>query len=129
MARIPAAVAAVRTAVRRALSGRPDLPPDGLVLVACSGGADSLALASAARFVRPGATGLVTVDHGLQEGSAARASSVATWARDAGFAPVEIAAVVVAGRPGGPEAAARTARYEALSAVAARVGAVAVLLG
>jgi tRNA(Ile)-lysidine synthase len=129
MARIPAAVAAVRTAVRRALSGRPDLPPDGLVLVACSGGADSLALASAARFVRPGATGLVTVDHGLQEGSAARASSVAAWARDAGFAPVEIAAVVVAGRPGGPEAAARTARYEALSTVATRVGAVAVLLG
>jgi tRNA(Ile)-lysidine synthase len=73
--------------------------------------------------------GLVTVDHGLQEGSASRATAVAAWARDAGFAPVEIATVSVAGLPGGPEAAARTARYEALSAAAARAGAVAVLLG
>src|SRR6185369_8901178 len=96
MGRIPAPVAAVRIAVRRSL------PADGLVLVACSGGADSLALASAARFVGR-SVGLVTVDHGLQEGSAARAASVADWARDAGFDPVEIATVSVAGRPGGPE--------------------------
>jgi len=122
VARIPAAVAAVRLAVRRSL------PADGLVLVACSGGADSLALASAARFVGR-AVGLVTVDHGLQEGSAARASAVAAWAENSGFAPVEVATVAVEGRPGGPEAAARDARYEALSAVAARCGAVAVLLG
>jgi tRNA(Ile)-lysidine synthase len=40
-----------------------------------------------------------------------------------------VAAVEVAGRPGGPEAAAREARYEALAAVASRVGASAVLLG
>ena len=69
VARIPAPVAAVRTAVRRALA---DLPGrTSLVLVACSGGADSLALAAAARFVAPGRVpvGLVTVDHGLQEGS------------------------------------------------------------
>jgi tRNA(Ile)-lysidine synthase len=122
VARIPSAVAAVRLAVRRSL------PADGLVLVACSGGADSLALASAARFVGR-EVGLVTVDHGLQEGSASRADAVAAWARDAGFAPVEVATVSVAGLPGGPEAAARTARYEALSAVAVRAGAVAVLLG
>ncbi|MFF5295427.1 tRNA lysidine(34) synthetase TilS [Paractinoplanes globisporus] len=122
MARIPAAVAAVRQAVRRSI------PRDGLVLVACSGGADSLALASAARFVGS-QVGLVTVDHGLQEGSAGRASDVASWAVAAGFAPVEVATVSVAGLPGGPEAAARTARYEALSAVASRVAAVAVLLG
>ena len=68
MARIPAAVAAVRLAVRRSL------PADGLVLVACSGGAESLALAVAARFVGH-AVGLVTVDHGLQEGSIARAEA------------------------------------------------------
>jgi tRNA(Ile)-lysidine synthase len=122
VARIPAAVAAVRTAVRRLL------PDDGLVLVACSGGADSLALASAARFVGRD-VGLVTVDHGLQEGSASRAEDVASWARSSGFSPVEVATVTVAGLPGGPEAAARTARYEALSEVAGRVGAVAVLLG
>jgi tRNA(Ile)-lysidine synthase len=123
VARIPAAVAAVRSAVRRSL------PPAGLVLVACSGGADSLALASAARFVGAGRVGLVTVDHGLQEGSSQRASAVAAWASAAGFDPVEAVSVEVEGRDGGPEAAAREARYEALSAVAARVGAVAVLLG
>ncbi|HEY9522852.1 MAG TPA: tRNA lysidine(34) synthetase TilS, partial [Thermopolyspora sp.] len=38
------AVADVRRAVRRILAG---LPEDALVLVACSGGADSLALAAA----------------------------------------------------------------------------------
>ena len=122
MASIPPAVAAVRAAVRRAL------PADGLVLVACSGGADSLALAAAARFVGR-SVGLVTVDHGLQDGSARRAADVAAWAASAGLAPVEIMTVSVAGLPGGPEAAARTARYSALSEVAARTGATAVLLG
>lgn len=122
MARIPPSVAAVRLAVRRALPAR------GLVLVACSGGADSLALAAAARFVGRD-VGLVTVDHGLQEGSAARAAEVARWAREAGLDPVQVATVSVAGLPGGPEAAARTARYEALTSAAVRLGAVAVLLG
>ncbi|MGX6603881.1 tRNA lysidine(34) synthetase TilS [Micromonosporaceae bacterium Da 78-11] len=122
MARIPAPVASVRLAVRRAL------PADGLVLVACSGGADSLALAAAARFVGR-RVGLVTVDHGLQEGSARRALDVAGWAREAGFDPVEVATVEVGGLPGGPEAAARTARYAALRAAAARFDAAAVFLG
>ncbi|KUL28399.1 tRNA lysidine(34) synthetase TilS [Actinoplanes awajinensis] len=125
MARIPAPVAAVRSAVRRCLA---DLPTDALVLVACSGGADSLSLAAAARFVL-GRAGLVTVDHGLQEGSDRRARSVAAWARDAGFDPVRVSTVTVTGRPGGPEAAARTARYEALEAAAGEFGAAAVLLG
>ena len=122
MARIPAPVAAVRSAVRRAL------PSGGLTLVACSGGADSLALAAAARFVGS-LVGLVTVDHGLQAGSDQRAAGVAAWARSAGFDPVEVATVEVAGLPGGPEAAARSARYAALSAAADRAGAAAVLLG
>src|SRR5919199_4589100 len=73
--------------------------------------------------------GLVTVDHGLQEGSAGRAAEVAAWARRVGFDPVEVATVTVAGLPGGPEAAARTARYAALTAAAARYRAAAVLLG
>ncbi|MBB2945689.1 tRNA(Ile)-lysidine synthase [Actinoplanes lutulentus] len=125
MARIPAPVAAVRTAVRRGLA---DLPGDALILVACSGGADSLALASAARFSFD-RVGLVTVDHGLQEGSDRRARSVAAWARDAGFDPVRIETVMVAGLTGGPEAAARTARYEALTTAATELDAAAVLLG
>lgn len=123
MARIPAPVATVRTAVRRALAD-----VDGPVLVACSGGADSLALAAATAFVAPRA-GLVTVDHRLQEGSTARALDVAAWARSVGFEPVEVATVTVDGRTGGPEAAARSARYEALAAAAARSGAARVLLG
>ncbi|GAA2593827.1 tRNA lysidine(34) synthetase TilS [Winogradskya consettensis] len=138
MARIPAPVANVRGAVRQALKsgepgpalGGPVLP--GPVLVACSGGADSLALAAATAFVAARLkvrAGLVTVDHQLQEGSAERASAVADWARSAGLDPVEVATVEVGGRGGGPEAAAREARYEALSAAASRLGAVSVLLG
>jgi tRNA(Ile)-lysidine synthase len=129
MARIPPPVAAVRVAVRRSLA---DLPRDAPVLVACSGGADSLALAAATAFLAPRLglrAGLVTVDHGLQAGSAERAAAVAAWAAGAGFDPVETAPVRVAGLPGGPEAAARTARYEALTAAAARHSACAVLLG
>jgi tRNA(Ile)-lysidine synthase len=127
--RLSRPVAAVRTAVRTALTGRPG---DTLVLVACSGGADSLALAAATAFVAPRLglrAGLVTVDHGLQEGSAERAGAVAEWALAAGLAPVEAVTVEVAGRPGGPEAAARHARYEALVGAARRLGAAAVLVG
>jgi tRNA(Ile)-lysidine synthase len=144
VARIAPSVAAIRNAVRAALlqereAVRPDpaaraavAGPAPLVLVACSGGADSLALAAATAFVAPRAgfrAGLVTVDHGLQEGSAARAAAVAAWARSAGLDPVEVATVDVTGRPGGPEAAARDARYEALSSAAEQNGASVVLLG
>jgi tRNA(Ile)-lysidine synthase len=107
------AVAEIRSAVRHALES-----VSGDVLVACSGGADSLALAAAAAFVGPRLgrpVGLVTVDHGLQSGSADRAVKVAAWARSAGLAPVEIAEVTIdPADPAGPEAAARHARYEAL---------------
>ncbi|WP_410814663.1 tRNA lysidine(34) synthetase TilS [Micromonospora sp. 067-2] len=129
MAALAPPVAAIRVAVRRALAG---LPSGGPVLVACSGGADSLALAAATAFVAPrlGRTpGLVTVDHGLQTGSAQRAEAVAGWARDAGFTPVVVSRVEVSGRAGGPEAAAREARYQAVTEVARQHGAVAVLTG
>jgi tRNA(Ile)-lysidine synthase len=101
------------------------------VLVACSGGPDSLALAAALAFAAPRAglrAGGVTVDHGLQDGSAARAASVAAALAGLGLEPVRAVSVTVRG-DGGPEAAARTARYDALSAVAAELGAAAVLLG
>ncbi|PZG05947.1 tRNA lysidine(34) synthetase TilS, partial [Micromonospora craterilacus] len=129
MAPLAPPVAAIRIAVRRALT---ELPVAGPVLVACSGGADSLALAAAAAFVAPRVgrvAGLVTVDHGLQAGSARRAEAVARWAAQAGLAPVDVVRVEVAGRPGGPEAAARTARYQALAEVAGRYGAAALLTG
>lgn len=106
----------------------PDAP---LVLVACSGGADSMALASALAFEAPRLgvrAGGVTVDHRLQSGSDTRAAEVVTRLRALRLDPVE-AVVVDVGRTGGPEAAARDARYAALDAVAERHGAAAVLLG
>jgi tRNA(Ile)-lysidine synthase len=126
------AVAEVRRAVRLALGRRPRRGGDGAcrVLVACSGGADSLALAAATAFEAPRAgirAGLVTVDHGLQQGSAERASSVAALGRALGLEPVAVLPVSV-GAAGGPEAAARSARYDALSVAAATLDAD-VLLG
>jgi tRNA(Ile)-lysidine synthase len=129
----PLSVAAVRVAVRRCLQGvRREAGPGALVLVACSGGIDSLALAAAAAFVGPRLrlrAGLVTVDHGLQAGSAERAAEVAAWAGGIGLAPVSVMSVKVAAYGGGPEAAARDARYAALRAAARDAGAAAVLLG
>ncbi|MEU7031563.1 tRNA lysidine(34) synthetase TilS [Streptomyces sp. NPDC046275] len=140
------AVAAIRLAVRRVLhdvltehhhpTGQPHTPgtPPGahpLVLVACSGGADSMALASALAFEArklPLRAGGITVDHGLQHGSTQRAHEVADRMTALGLTPVEAVTVTV-GREGGPEAAARDARYAALDAAAERHGATAVLLG
>ncbi|MFF5264522.1 tRNA lysidine(34) synthetase TilS [Actinomadura viridis] len=124
------AVAAVRVAVRRALAG---LPADGMVIAACSGGADSLALAAALAFEAPRArparpAGGVTIDHGLQEGSAARADKVVRVLAGLGLDPAGSVAVVVGDR-GGPENAAREARYAALDETAVRLRAAAVFLG
>jgi tRNA(Ile)-lysidine synthase len=108
-----------------------DVPEGALVLVACSGGADSLALAAALAFVASRArlrAGLVTVDHQLQEGSAQRAEAVVKVARDMGLEPAEVLTVTV-GAQGGPEAAAREARYAALAEAAERLKAETVLLG
>ncbi|MCU1659692.1 MAG: tRNA(Ile)-lysidine synthase [Acidimicrobiaceae bacterium] len=118
------AIAEVRRAVRGALRGS-----DAAVLVACSGGADSLALAAATAFEAPRAgvrAGLVTVDHGLQPGSAERAAGVAALGYELGLDPVETIVVTV-GASGGPEAAARSARYEALGRAATAFGARALL--
>ena len=122
------AVAAVRNAVRDSIS---DLEPGDLVLAACSGGADSLALSAALAFTAPRLglrAGAVTIDHGLQEKSAETARKVADTLNPFGMNPVLIRAVTVTGA-GGPEAAARSARYRALEAAAAETGAKAVLLG
>jgi tRNA(Ile)-lysidine synthase len=119
------AIADLRRAVRVAL------PSDGLVLVALSGGPDSLALAAAVAFEAPRAgltAGAVIVDHGLQPGSTDAAAQAARQATALGLEPVVVKPVTV-GTGGGPEAAARTARYAALESVAAELGAVAVLLG
>jgi tRNA(Ile)-lysidine synthase len=90
-----------------------------------------MALASALAFEAPRLdirAGGVTIDHRLQAGSADRAAEVAARLRAMGLDPSESIPVTV-GRRGGPEAAARDARYAALDAAAERLGARAVLLG
>ena len=122
-------VASVRLAVRRATA---DLEPGDTVVVACSGGADSLSLLAATVFEgRAGAWQVVgaTVDHGLQEGSAAHADEVAVRMRGLGVAESVTARVSVQAPGMGPEAAAREARYAVLAEIAERFSARAVLLG
>jgi tRNA(Ile)-lysidine synthase len=123
-------VAAVRIPVRTALS---DLAAGETVAVACSGGADSLALASAtvfeARKVGLRVAG-VTVDHGLQAGSADQAERVVAQLAGMGVDETLTARVAVDDASGlGPEAAAREARYAVLEQVAEHLGARLVLLG
>ena len=126
--RLTPAVADVRRAVRAVLEAREDSP---LALVALSGGPDSLALAAATAFEAPRTgwrAGAVIVDHGLQEGSDAVAGRAADQARELGLDPVTVVRVMV-GTDGGPEAAARTARYASLDDAATASGADLVLLG
>lgn len=123
-------VAAVRVPVRRTLS---PLDPGDVVAVACSGGADSLALASATVF-EAHKHGLrvvgVTVDHGLQPGSAEQAARVVAQLAAIGVDETLTARVAVDTSSGlGQEAAAREARYAVLEQVAEHLDARQVLLG
>ena len=123
------AVAATRLAVRQHLA---DLPAGATVLVACSGGTDSVALAAALAFEAERAgirAGAVVVDHGLQPGSDDVAKAAAALCREMGLEPVEIVRADVRETGAGLEADARSARYAAIEAVADRVDAVAVLVG
>jgi tRNA(Ile)-lysidine synthase len=123
------AVAVTRLAVREHLL---DLPPGALVLVACSGGPDSVALAGALAFEAPRVgmrAGAVVVDHGLQEGSDRVADHAADVCRGMGLEPVEVVRVDVQPSGSGLEADARTARYAAFEQVASRLGAEVVLIG
>ena len=81
--------------------------------VALSGGADSLALTAAAAPLRP--TTALIVDHGLQPGSDSVAEAARLQALELGCVAARVLSVRV-GDEGGPEAAARTARYGALAA-------------
>ena len=116
------AVAAVRLAVRRCLAGL----PAGPAVVACSGGADSLALLAATVFEARAAGRRVlgaTVDHGLQPGSAAQADQVVAQMSHLGVDETLTARVRVQSSGQGPESAAREARYAVLEEVASRTGA------
>ncbi|GAA2164973.1 tRNA(Ile)-lysidine synthase [Humibacillus xanthopallidus] len=123
------AVAATRLAVRQHLA---DLPLRATVLVACSGGPDSVALAAALAFEGDRAgirAGAVIVDHGLQPGSDDVAQSAAALCREMGLDPVEVVRADVRQTGAGLEADARSARYAAIEAVADRLNAVAILVG
>ncbi|WP_371152836.1 tRNA lysidine(34) synthetase TilS [Buchananella felis] len=111
-------------AVRRCLD---DVPPGARILVACSGGADSLALLLAVgELVRPGgaredlrgAARALHVDHGLRPESGAEGDFVAGVCEQLGLPLLRVGVDARVGRdgrrrPGGPEAGARAARREA----------------
>jgi tRNA(Ile)-lysidine synthase len=121
-------VAAIRVSVRAGLADVDQRP----VLVACSGGADSLALLAAtvhgARTRSWHVVG-VTVDHGLQAGSAQHAEAVVAQMARLGAHETASTRVRVTGSGQGPEAAAREARYVVLTEMAQRFGSSVVLLG
>ncbi|MDP9820884.1 tRNA lysidine(34) synthetase TilS [Nocardioides massiliensis] len=127
--------AAVRAGVRRVLD-EAALEPGTPVVVACSGGADSLALLAATVFesrAHGSGRGLhvvaATVDHGLQDGSAELAERVVAQAAGLGADETVAARVSVHSEGQGVEAAAREARYDVLAQVAQRWSAPLVLLG
>lgn len=123
------AVAATRSAVRPLLD-------EERIVVAVSGGADSLALLAAVTFEaasprtthRPYVLG-VTVDHGLQEGSGQTAERVVEQMAALGADETATIRVTVDVSDGGMEAGARQARYAALAQFAEHMNAALVLLG
>jgi tRNA(Ile)-lysidine synthase len=121
------AVPAVRNAVRTWLK---NYEAGDTILVAVSGGADSLALAHALSIEsKEFAISIigVTIDHQLQELSGAQAEKVELQLKQFG---VEcIIKKVTVNLKDGLEASARKARYEALQEVAQEKNAVAVFLG
>ncbi|WP_420112872.1 tRNA lysidine(34) synthetase TilS [Pseudactinotalea sp.] len=106
------------------------LAEGGLVLVACSGGPDSVALASQAAFLAPRLgirAGAVVVDHGLRPDSANVAEQAARTCTELGLQPVLVRRVTHLDRA--TETAAREARYAEIEAARAETGAIGVLLG
>src|SRR5680860_84736 len=121
-----AATLAEPVAVVRALLDQ-HLPHGGRALLGLSGGPDSAALALLARRARPDLDLVaVHVRHGLRD-DAADACAAAEIARRLGIG-FDLRAITVAGG-NGPEAAARRARYDALSAAAADHRAGVVMVG
>ncbi|MCX6425531.1 MAG: tRNA lysidine(34) synthetase TilS [Actinobacteria bacterium] len=117
-----------RRVVRNALA---HFEPGDRILLAVSGGADSLLLA-AATHLEANKVGIqlsaLIVDHQLQNGSGEVALGAQKKLIELGITEAKISQVEVVGA-GGMEAAARRVRYEALDAEADRIGAVAIFLG
>lgn len=127
---LPPIVAEIRRAVRTVLAPLAQESAAPVVIVALSGGADSLALAAATAFEAPrlGIRAIaVIVDHGLQRGSSGVAARAARQAEQLGLEAKIVTVEISTGA--GPEAAARSARYAALRVEADASGASAILLG
>ncbi|WP_251381582.1 MULTISPECIES: tRNA lysidine(34) synthetase TilS [unclassified Leucobacter] len=122
----------IRAAIRPVLRAH----ANGTFIVALSGGADSLALlvacaeeVASAAFRGSGVRiRAAVIDHGLQADSAEIAERAAAHARSYGV-PVDVRRIDVSTAPGsgGTEAAARSARYDALVAIATERAATVVL--
>jgi tRNA(Ile)-lysidine synthase len=122
------AMVAVRNAVRRELA---QSSAGDRIILACSGGADSLALSYAtAREGEKFALSLigVTIDHQLQPGSRLQAERVIAQLHEMGIDKTEIRTVNV-DVTDGVEASARRARYSALDEAAVTHDAGVILLG
>lgn len=128
-ARLTPQVAATRRAVRELIQ---DLAPGTTILVAVSGGADSLALASAAVFegkkLKLNLAGVI-IDHGLQAGSDKVAKKAKSRCEALGLEQVVIEKVSVRKTGDGLEAEARESRYKGIEKVRAKLSASWVLLG
>lgn len=121
------AIALTRSAVRDVLRMHPG---GGAIIVALSGGADSLALLAATQFEAPKLgfdVHAVVIDHQLQADSAQVAASAAEQARALGASSRVVPVLVAAGE--GLEADARAARYKALTEAAIDLDAALVLTG
>jgi tRNA(Ile)-lysidine synthase len=119
---------AIRSAVRNALT---DCTAGDLILVAVSGGADSLALAYALSLEAPKLalrSEGVTIDHQLQSQSSVQAEKVVAALSKMGIQKTHVIKVDVE-ITDGLEASARRARYAALDACAEKTGAALILLG
>ena len=120
-----------RRAARNALA---HFEPGDRILLAVSGGADSLLLAAATNL-EASKIGIqlnaLVVDHQLQNGSGDVALSAQKKLIELGITEAKVTQVLVSNNSGngGMEAAARTARYKALDDEADRIGAAAIFLG
>jgi len=129
--RLTPAMADVRRAIRDNWD-QVNLAKGSTVSIACSGGADSLALASAALFEGQRADVRIIaciVNHNLQEGSNEVALRTKALLTELGFEVVEIKDVHIQQSSLGMEAAARNSRYGALTEFAEKHSAVFTMLG
>lgn len=127
--RLSPAQGLIRLAVRTSLTS--NTKPGQKLLIAVSGGADSLALAAACEFEAK-KLGLkiaaAVIDHSLQKDSDKVAAQTAKTLASLGFEEVVVKKIAV-GKAGGPEAAARTARYTALKTLRQKTKSNFVVLG